>query len=60
MTKPIKATPGRRTASLKIDPDLYNKAVEKCHRESIRLKERITFSSKVEELVSYWVGRGKL
>jgi len=59
MTKPIKATPGRRTASIKIDPDLYSQAVGKCHRESKRLKERITFSSKVEKLISYWVGKGK-
>jgi hypothetical protein len=39
----------------KIDPDLKQKAVEKCLRESLATHTRITLSAKIEELIYHWV-----
>jgi hypothetical protein len=45
----------RATTSIRIDPDLFEKAVLKCWRESLTTKKRVTFSSTVEALIKEWV-----
>jgi hypothetical protein len=57
MAKAGKPAKKKIPASIKIDPDLYERAVEKCLRESLSTKTRVTFSSKVEDLVRDWVSK---
>jgi hypothetical protein len=55
MSKQAKSTKSKIPAFIKIDPDLYKKACKICHKESIRLESRVTFSSKAEDLIREWV-----
>jgi hypothetical protein len=57
MAKADKPVNKKIPASLKIDPDIYQKAVERCLRESLSTKSRVTFSSKVEELIKKWLDK---
>jgi len=57
MAKAAKSNKKKYSASYRIDYDLYDKAVEKCHRESIATKKRVTLSSVVEQLLRDWVGK---
>jgi hypothetical protein len=56
-TKQAKPAKKRYSASYRIDPDLYEKCNDKCHRESIVQKRRVTLSSVIEELLRDWVGK---
>jgi hypothetical protein len=55
MNNPKKKGEPKLTSSYRIDADLYNKAVEKCLRESLATKKRVTLSGKIEELIRKWV-----
>lgn len=57
MSKAEKSIKKKYSASYRIDFDLYEKCQEKCHRESIAKKERITLSSVVEDLLREWASR---
>jgi hypothetical protein len=57
MSKPEKSVKKKYSASYRIDYDLYEKCQEKCHRESIAKKERVTLSSVVEALLKEWVSK---
>ena len=55
--KVTKSDKSKVSASYKIDPELYKKAFEKCLKESLAQKKRITLSAKVEELIREWLER---
>lgn len=57
MAKAAKSNKKKYSASYRVDYDLYEKAVEKCHRESITSKKRVTLSSVVEQLLRDWVNK---
>jgi hypothetical protein len=57
MAKAAKSNKKKYSASYRVDYDLYEKAVEKCHRESIVSKKRVTLSSVVEQLLRDWVNK---
>jgi hypothetical protein len=57
MAKATKSSKKKYSASYRIDYDLYDKCIEKCHKESIATKTRVTLSSVVEQLLRDWVGR---
>jgi hypothetical protein len=58
MTKKVtKGSKPRAATSIRIDPELYGKAVQKCWRDSLSTKKRVTFSSTVEALIREWVLR---
>ena len=57
MGKITKSDKSKVSASYKIDPDLYRKAFERCLKESLAQKKRITLSAKVEELIREWLDR---
>lgn len=57
MAKAVKSNKKKYSASYRVDFDLYDKCIEKCHRESIATKKRVTLSSVVEQLLRDWVGK---
>jgi hypothetical protein len=57
MAKAAKSVKKKYSASYRIDYDLYEKAIEKCHKESIATKTRVTLSSVVEQLLRDWVNK---
>jgi hypothetical protein len=57
MSKAEKSIKKKYSASYRIDYDLYEKCLEKCYRDSIVKKERITLSSVVEALLKEWVSK---
>ena len=54
MAKAAKSIKKKFSASYRIDPDLHEKCVEKCYRQSIATKKRVTLSSVIEELLRDW------
>jgi hypothetical protein len=57
MAKAAKSIKKKYSASYRIDYDLFEKCTEKCHRESIVRKERITLSSVIEGLLKEWASK---
>jgi hypothetical protein len=57
MAKAAKTVKKKYSASYRIDYDLYDKCIEKCHKESIATKKRVTLSSVVEQLLREWVSK---
>jgi hypothetical protein len=57
MAKAVKSKKKKYSASYRIDYDLYEKCIEKCHKESIATKTRVTLSSVVEQLLKEWVNK---
>jgi hypothetical protein len=55
MAKAQKSEKSKIGGSYKIDPEIYAKATEKCLRESLVTKKRVTLSAKIEELLRAWV-----
>lgn len=54
MAKAAKSIKKKYSASYRIDYDLYEKCVEKCYRQSISTKTRVTLSSVIEQLLRDW------
>jgi hypothetical protein len=54
MAKAAKSIKKKYSASYRIDHDLYEKCIEKCHRQSIATKSRVTVSGVIEQLLRDW------